>query len=304
MSSAVIIFGSALVAFSLVVLAWALAGEKSIDVVQENLARGGRIGDSRQIALSASARTRLLDPFFETIARIARGYTGSGAAAATQRKIDLAGLYDTGWTVERMLVVRVFSVLIGAFSAFWILSSLGVERNTVLLAILVFVVGYFGPIAFLDRKVAERQALIEKQLPDIIDQLSVSVEAGLGFDAAMARSAEGRSGPLADELTRVLQDLQVGVPRQEALERMVDRTDVPDLRQFVVSVRQSTKHGLPIARILNVQSQELREKRRARVEEKAASLPVKIVFPLVFCILPSLFVVILGPAALDIRNTF
>ena len=304
MSSAVVIFGSALVAFSLVVLAWALAGEKSIDVVQENLARGGRVGDSRQIALSASARTRLLDPFFESIARVARSYTGSGAAAATQRKIDLAGLYDTGWTVERMLVVRVFSVLIGAFSSFWILSSLGVERNTVLLAILVFGVGYAGPIAFLDRKVAERQALIEKQLPDIIDQLSVSVEAGLGFDAAMARSAEGRSGPLADELTRVLQDLQVGLPRQEALERMVERTDVADLRQFVVSVRQSTKHGLPIARILNVQSQELREKRRSRVEEKAASLPVKIVFPLVFCILPSLFVVILGPAVLDLRNTF
>ena len=304
MSSAVVIFGSALVAFSLVVLAWALAGEKSIDVVQENLARGGRVGDSRQIALSASARTRLLDPFFESIARVARSYTGSGAAAATQRKIDLAGLYDTGWTVERMLVVRVFSVLIGAFSSFWILSSLGVERNTVLLAILVFGVGYAGPIAFLDRKVAERQALIEKQLPDIIDQLSVSVEAGLGFDAAMARSAEGRSGPLADELTRVLQDLQVGVLRQEAHERMVERTDVADLRQFVVSVRQSTKHGLPIARILNVQSQELREKRRSRVEEKAASLPVKIVFPLVFCILPSLFVVILGPAVLDMRNTF
>ena len=304
MSSAVVIFGSALVAFSLVVLAWALAGEKSIDVVQENLARGGRVGDSRQIALSASARTRLLDPFFESIARVARSSTGSGAAAATQRKIDLAGLYDTGWTVERMLVVRVFSVLIGAFSSFWILSSLGVERNTVLLAILVFGVGYAGPIAFLDRKVAERQALIEKQLPDIIDQLSVSVEAGLGFDAAMARSAEGRSGPLADELTRVLQDLQVGLPRQEALERMVERTDVADLRQFVVSVRQSTKHGLPIARILNVQSQELREKRRSRVEEKAASLPVKIVFPLVFCILPSLFVVILGPAVLDMRNTF
>lgn len=304
METSIIILGSALVAFSVVVLTWALAGERSVDSVQENLARGGNIGDSRQIALSASARARLLDPFFEVIATTARKYTGSGAVAATQRKIDLAGLYDTGWTVERMLVVRVFSLLIGALSAFWILSSNGVERNTLLLAILVFGVGYGAPVAFLDRKVAERQGLIEKQLPDIIDQLSVSVEAGLGFDAAMARSAEGRSGPLADELTRVLQDLQIGVPRQEALERMVDRTDVPDLRQFVVSVRQSTKHGLPIARILNVQSQELREKRRARVEEKASSLPVKIVFPLVFCILPSLFVVILGPAVLDIRDTF
>ncbi len=304
MSSAVVIAGASLVAFSIVVLTWALAGEKPIDAVQANLARGGNVGDSRQIALSASARTRLLDPFFEAIARVARKYTGSGAAAATQRKIDLSGLYDTGWTVERVLVVRVLSLAIGGITAFWVLSNNGIERNTVLIAILAVGIGYAAPTAFLDRRVGERQSLIERQLPDIIDQLSVSVEAGLGFDAAMSRSAEGRSGPLADELTRVLQDLQVGVPRDEALERMVDRTDVADLRQFVVSVRQSTKHGLPIARILNVQSQELREKRRARVEEKAASLPVKIVFPLVFCILPSLFVVILGPAALNIRDTF
>ena len=134
--------------------------------------------------------------------------------------------------------------------------------------------------------------------------MTVSVEAGLGFDAAMARSAEGRTGPLADELTRVLQDLQVGVSREVALDRMIERTDVPDLKAFVVAVRQSTRHGLPIAKVLHVQSQELREKRRARVEEKAAQLPVKIVFPLVFCILPSLFVVILGPAGINITDQF
>lgn len=303
MSTAVIIFGAALVACSVVLLVWSLAGEKPISTVQENLARDGNLGDSRQIALSASARTRLLDPFFASIARFAKGLTGSGAADKTQRKLELAGLHDTGWTVERMLVIRVLSLLIGAAVAFSILSGER-DRNSILLAIIVFGIGYAAPTAWLDRKADERQGMIERQLPDIIDQLSVSVEAGLGFDAAMARSAEGRSGPLAEELTRVLQDLQVGVPRQDALERMVDRTDVPDLRQFVVSIRQSTKHGLPIARILNVQSQELRDKRRSRVEEKAASLPVKIVFPLVFCILPSLFVVVLGPAALNISDNF
>ncbi|MDE0801999.1 MAG: type II secretion system F family protein [Acidimicrobiales bacterium] len=303
MSTAVVIIGAALVACSVIVLVWALAGEKPISAVQENLSRSGNLGDSRQIALSASARTRLLDPFFAGIARFAKGLTGSGTAAKTQRKLELAGLHDTGWTVERMLVIRVFSLLIGSAIAFSILTGER-DRNSILLAIIVFGIGYAAPTAWLDRKSDERQGLIERQLPDIIDQLSVSVEAGLGFDAAMARSAEGRSGPLAEELTRVLQDLQVGVPRQDALERMVERTDVPDLRQFVVSIRQSTKHGLPIARILNVQSQELRDKRRSRVEEKAASLPVKIVFPLVFCILPSLFVVVLGPAALNISESF
>lgn len=296
-------FGAALVMGSVFVLTWALGGEKSLDEVQANLNRGGNVGDSRQIALSASAKTRLLDPLFAGMGRSARGMTGSATADRVQRKLELAGLWDTGWTVERILVVRILSFAIGVGVAFTLLSG-DTTRNTVLFALIAVAIGYLGPMAWLDRKVGERQGMIERQLPDVIDQLTVSVEAGLGFDAAMARSAEGRSGPLADELKRVLQDLQVGVSRQDALERMVERTDVADLRQFVVSVRQSSKHGLPIARILKVQSQELREKRRARIEEKAASLPVKIVFPLVFCILPSLFVVILGPAVLDIGDAF
>ena len=295
--------GAALLACSIVLLVWALFSERSLDTVQANLARGGNLGDSRQIALSASARTRLLEPLFDSIAGAARGLTGSGTAARTQRKLELAGLYDTGWTVERILVIRFVSAVAGIGLALAVLSG-GVDRNSVLLAILVGALSFLGPSAWLNRKVGERQDIIERQLPDIIDQLTVSVEAGLGFDAAMARSAEGRSGPLADELRRVQQDIQVGMPRDEALERMVERTEVADLRQFVVSVRQSTRHGLPIGRVLRVQSQELREKRRARVEEKAASLPVKIVFPLVFCILPSLFVVILGPAALSISSDF
>ena len=295
--------GAALIACSVVVLVWALFSERSLDTVQANLARGGRVGDSRQIALSASARTRLLDPFFDAVAHTARGLTGGATARRTQRKLELAGLYDTGWTVERVLVIRFLSFAIGGLLAMSLLSG-GVNRNTLLLAIAVAFASYLGPTAWLDRKASERQSIIERQLPDVMDQLTVSVEAGLGFDAAMVRSAEGRTGPLADELRRVNQDIQVGMPREEALERMVERTEVADLRQFVVSVRQSTKHGLPIGRVLRVQSQELREKRRARVEEKAASLPVKIVFPLVFCILPSLFVVILGPAALSIGSDF
>ena len=294
---------AALLIGSVIVLVWALSAERSLDTVQANLSRGGRLGDSRQIALSASARTRLVDPMFDAIARGARGFTGSATAQRTQRKLELAGLYETGWTVERILVIRVLAGGLGIAAAFSVLSG-GASRNSVLVALICLVIGYLAPNAWLDRKVSERQGLIERQLPDVIDQLTVSVEAGLGFDAAMARSAEGRRGPLADELKRVLQDLQVGVGRQDALERMVERTDVADLRQFVVAVRQSSKHGLPIARILRVQSQELREKRRSRVEEKAGSLPVKIVFPLVFCILPSLFLVILGPAVLDIGDAF
>lgn len=298
-----VIVAAALVACSVIVLVWALSSERELDPVRTNLGLGSQFRDSRQLALSASAKDRLLDPLFGAIARRARGFTSSGMADRVQRKLDLAGLYEQGWTVERMLVIRVVSLAGGAaFGALLLTNSTG--RQSLGLAALVAAVAHLGPEAWLDRKAGERQGLIERQLPDIIDQMTVSVEAGLGFDAAMARSAEGRSGPLADELTRVLQDLQVGVGRQEALDRMLTRTDVPDLKAFVVAVRQSTRHGLPIGRVLHIQSQELREKRRSRVEEKAAQLPVKIVFPLVFCVLPSLFVVILGPAGIDVFEHF
>jgi len=299
----VVILGSALVVGAVFLLVWALASERDLDPAATNLGRGGMLADSRQIALSASARTRILEPLFQSIADRARGFTSAGMGDRIQRKLDLAGLYEKGWTVERVLVIRVVSLATGAILILLLLSQ-GTGRQSLGLSLLVGAIAFLGPEAVLDRKAGERQGQIEKSLPDVIDQLTVSVEAGLGFDAAMARSAEGRSGPLADELARVLQDLQVGVDRQVALDRMVERTDVPDLRAFVTAVRQSTRHGLPIANVLRIQSQELREKRRARVEEKAAQLPVKIVFPLVFCILPSLFVIILGPAGINIMDSF
>jgi tight adherence protein C len=303
MDLVIVIFGAALIIGAIGVLVWALTAERELDTAQANLGRGGMLADSRQIALSASAKTRILDPFFDSVGRRAKGFTSAGMGDRVQRKLDLAGLYEKGWTVERVLVIRFLSLAIGVVLIVLLLSG-GTGRQSLGLAALIGVLAYLGPEAWLDRKAGERQGTIEKQLPDVIDQLTVSVEAGLGFDAAMARSAEGRTGPLADELARVLQDLQVGVDRQVALDRMVDRTDVPDLKAFVVAIRQSTRHGLPIANVLRVQSQELREKRRARVEEKAAQLPVKIVFPLVFCILPSLFVIILGPAGINIMDSF
>lgn len=294
---------AAAVICSFIALVWLLAGERKLDTVQTNLGRGGQLRDSRQIALSASARTRLITPIADRIVGWARGFTSTGMGERVQHKLDLAGLNRTGWTVERMLVLRFAALGAGALVIFLLLAN-SRERQSLGLALLVGALAYLGPEAWLDRKAGERQSLIEKQLPDVIDQITVSVEAGLGFDAAMARSAEGKSGPMAEELGRVLQDIHVGVSRTDAMDRLVERTNVPDLRAFVVAIRQATRHGLPIARVLHVQSIELREKRRARVEEKAAQLPVKIVFPLVFCILPSLFVVILGPAGINIMDNF
>jgi tight adherence protein C len=194
----------------------------------------------------------------------------------------------------------VLAVIAGAVR----LATTDVNRGTIGQVVLLAVVAYIAPDAMLSRKASERQALIERELPDVIDQITVSVEAGLGFDAALARAARTGHGTFAAELMRVLQDIQVGLSRDAALDRLLQRTDVSDLRHVVLAIRQSERYGLPIASILRIQSSELREKRRAKAEEKAMQIPVKIVFPLVFCILPALFVVVLGPAALQIRDNF
>ena len=164
-------------------------------------------------------------------------------------------------------------------------------------------IGYFVPDLWLRFKASSRQDVMRKELADTLDQITISVEAGLGFEAAMARSVRNRQGPLGDELQRTLQDIQLGVPRATALKGLVDRTDVPDLRTFVHAVVQAERYGVPIARILRVQAGELREKRKQAAEERAMKVPVKIVLPLMFCILPSLFLVVMGPAAIRVSQT-
>jgi tight adherence protein C len=166
------------------------------------------------------------------------------------------------------------------------------------------VFGYVTPDVILWGRAKERQDLIRKALPDTLDQLTICVESGLGFDAAMKRVGGRGDGPLAEELRRTLNEIAVGVPRAEALVAMADRTDVPELRHFVLAVRQADAFGLPIARVLRIQASQLRVKRRQAAEERAMKMPVKIVFPLVACIFPSLFVVLLGPAVIRVMRAF
>jgi tight adherence protein C len=132
----------------------------------------------------------------------------------------------------------------------------------------------------------------------------ISVEAGLGFETAMARAGQYGKGPLAFELTRTLQDMQVGRSRREAYQALATRTDVPDLRAFVRAVVQADIYGIAIAKVLKTQAKQMRIKRRQRAEEKAMKLPVKVLFPLMFCILPVLFIVIIGPAAINVMKNF
>jgi tight adherence protein C len=174
----------------------------------------------------------------------------------------------------------------------------------VIIAIGGLVVGFFGPNLYLYQKIHERSEQLLRALPDAIDLLTISVESGLGFDAAVQQVARNTDGPLADELSRVLREMQIGQGRAEALRAFGERTNVADVRSFVGSMVQADSFGIPVAQVLRVQSSELRVKRRQRAEEKAQQVPVKMTIPLIFCILPTLFIAVMGPAALSIMDTF
>ncbi|MEV7606259.1 type II secretion system F family protein [Paenarthrobacter sp. NPDC089322] len=175
-------------------------------------------------------------------------------------------------------------------------SSNGIMK---LVGIFVVLLGYFIPDLLLYSKGQERQKTIQLELANTMDQMLISVEAGLGFEGAMARAGENGKGPLAEELVRTLQDMQVGRSRRESYLALAQRTNIPELRSFVQAVIQADTYGIAISRVLKVQAKVMRVKRRQRAEEKAMKLPVTILFPLLFFIFPVLFIAILGPAVIN-----
>jgi tight adherence protein C len=175
---------------------------------------------------------------------------------------------------------------------------------TALTLLVAPLLGWFAPDAILAGRADRRQQAIRLALADTLDQVTISVEAGLAFESALARTGRSSKGPLAEELLRTLQDVQAGMSRGEALKRLVERVEVDELHHFVLAIIQAESYGIPIAQVLRVQSGELRVKRRQLAEERAQKLPVKILFPLVLCILPTIFIVLLGPAALRMSEVF
>ena len=249
----------------------------------------------RHVRLQERASDRVIAPMISALAGRGRRFTPNGAIDAMERKINIAGVTST-WTVERLLATKMmFGVAGSVIGLFFILR--GPSLKSIGLGLLLAGGAYIFPDMQLDRRAKDRAKLIEKQLPDMLDQMTIGVEAGLGFDAALARVAQENEGPLAEEFGRMMQDRQLGMSREGAFNRIVDRTSSGDLKHFVLALTQADKHGMPLATVLRVQADEMRQKRRVRAEEKALALPVKLVLPLVLCILPALFIVILGPAA-------
>jgi tight adherence protein C len=163
-------------------------------------------------------------------------------------------------------------------------------------------VAYVAPIAALDRKAQKRQEQIRRMLADTIDLLTISVEAGLAFDAALLHARRSMKGPLSEEIGRMLHEMQLGIKRSDAMRSLADRTNVPELRSFVLAMVQADVFGVSVGNVLRAQSQELRTKRRQHAEERAMKTPVKLLFPMTVCILPALLVLVIGPAAIRIVN--
>jgi tight adherence protein C len=305
-----LILGGALVVVALFLVSAAAstaAGGQAVSGVDRSVALVQALsGAPTELAkeYDESFSDRIMGPFQQKASRVAKRLSGADAPERIRVKLDIAG-NPIGWTVERVQAGKV----IGAIALFMIslafTTVLGMGFTIKILVVVgATVVGWLGPNLYLYQKTYDRSNRMRRDLPDAIDLMTISVESGLAFDAAVQQVAKNTEGPLADEFSRVLREMQIGKGRAEALRSLADRTNVDDLKGFVTSMVQADSFGIPIANVLRIQSSEMRIKRRQLAEEKAQKVPVKITVPLIFCILPCLFIAVMGPAVIHIMDSF
>lgn len=256
--------------------------------------------ETRADVLEKGFGERAVAPIFQGIGRFAFRYTPQGWGTRVNRRLIIAGWHPridaNSWAAIRALA------LIGGVIGAFVLQGMASGTSRLLAVGAALLAGFLGPEAMLTRRVDDRKAAMERDLPDVIDLLVISVEAGLGFEGALGRVVQNVPGELSDEFSRMLQETRVGVSRHEALRSLAERTDVDDLNTFIMALIQADAFGVSISRMLRVQADEMRVRRRMRAQERAFAAPVKMTFPLVLCIFPGIFVVLLGPAAIQISK--
>lgn len=253
--------------------------------------------------LDAGFMARVVSPLLAALGRLAGRFTPVGALDKIRRKLDMAGNPRYIGATE-YIGLKVISIAVVAVGGWFVVPQFLEGWLMWLSRAVVVAVGIWLPDIALQRIVEARQTSIRRALPDTLDLLVVSVEAGVGFDGAMQKVVDKMKGPLCEELRRVLEQVRLGKSRAEALRDMGQRTQVPDLISFVAAVQQAEQLGVSIAKVLRVQADAARERRSFRAREAAAKLPVKLLFPLVFFIFPALFVVILGPGAIRFADLY
>ncbi len=273
--------------------------------VRESLRRleGYQIQDVRDQEMLVPITERVFAPLFEGLTGIARRLTPTGFGEGIAQKLVYAGS-PPNLNVDKILVFKLLGLMSVIVWAPLILAT-GFFQGIMALVVVAVLWGcsFMYPDVLLNRKIEERQKQIARKLPDILDLLVISVEAGLGFEQALDRTCTAVPGALSDEFRRMLHEIRIGASRADALRAMADRTEVPDLRAFILAMLQADTFGVSISRLLRAQADEMRTRRRLRAQEQAQKAPVKMLFPLVFCIFPSIFVVILGPALIQISDS-
>ena len=234
---------------------------------------------------------------------VGRRLTPAGQLNGLSRRLDQAG-NPTALTNETVLALKAVLLVVGAAGGLLLAVFFASPLTWLVWIVVGAAAGFFAPDLLVLHLAQVRQEDIRRTLPDILDTLVVTVEAGLGFEAALAQAVQNGRGPMVGEFARVLHEMQIGRPRVDALREMAARTNVTELRAFASAVVQATTLGIPIAKVLRQQAAEMRLRRRQRAEELAQKVPVKILVPMILCIFPALFVVVIGPGVIRIVEAF
>jgi tight adherence protein C len=277
---------------------------RTVTLLETSLGQVTDSVDLREEELSGSALDRIVLPTAKRLGKRLVRLTPFDLNLRINEQLTLAGS-PAGWDPERVVALKIIGGVAGLVGGVLLAALLPIAALLKVGFVVLFtLIGYVVPGAQVSTMAAKRQRAIQRQLPDVMDLLTISVEAGLGFDAALSQVTKNVPGPLAEEIGRLLQEVQIGSSRAEAFRHLGDRTTVPELQSFTLSMIQADLFGVSIANVLRAQSKELRQKRRQRAEELAQKIPVKLLFPMIFLVLPALFVIILGPGAIKIYQQF
>lgn len=257
----------------------------------------------RELEMTKSSTDRILMPIARRFHKIGRLLTPSSNLEQLQRDLIKAGLMEK-ISVPDFMGIRVLGGVGGVAFAYFFFGVSKDAFSATLFSVAGFMAGLYLPNIWLKSRIGQRKKAITRLLPDALDMMSICVDAGLGFEAAIQKVAFQWDNELAHELRQVIRELRVGLSRTEALHNLVERTDIPDIGSFVGVLVQADKLGIAIKDVLHTQSVQMRVRRRQRAEEAAAKVPLKMMFPMVFFIFPAMFAVILGPAVPRMMGMF
>ena len=304
-----LIIGLLLLAAAIVLVIYVVgsqADEKAVVRASLRQLQGYEVENVRDQELLTPLRERTVTPVLSGLTSVGRRFTPTGYVDNVRKKFVYAG-EPRADAVDRFLAVRVITVAFIPlmFILVYIWNPFGLEGllQFGVFALLVAIL-FFGPDAWLSRRVEARQLELQRKLPDVLDLLTISVEAGLGFEQALDRTISAVPGALSEEFARMLGEVRAGASRADAMRALDLRTNVPEIRSFVLAILQADTFGVSIGRVLRAQADEMRVKRRQLAEERAQKAPVKMLIPMVFCIFPALFVIVIGPAIINIRDAF